>query len=184
MWVAFYSVPPLTSCSSLGFFPVTGAADDTDPLWHFTLCSLIAAADSGIAPFFFLFVPLLCSIARCTACTNSIVVHDVRRSTDVFVPVVQHLSFCFTENLFFQLVVRIPILISILQSVFVGQIGVNYFFFCSSLVSFNVLQSLGVRWASTYLCDRCSSNYTVVLRLSCCRDKGGSHLGKWGKRRM
>lgn len=30
-------------------FPCDRAADDTDPLWHFTLCSLIAAADSGIA---------------------------------------------------------------------------------------------------------------------------------------
>lgn len=32
------------------------------------------------------------------------------------------------------------------------------------------------------LCDRCSSNYTVVLRLSGCSEKGASHLGKWRRR--
>lgn len=42
-------------------FSCDRAADDTDPLWHFTLCSLIAAADSGIAHHtaaYFLFFPL------------------------------------------------------------------------------------------------------------------------------
>lgn len=39
-----------------------------------------------------------------------------------------------------------------------------------------------LNWKTLDLCGRCSSNYTVVLRLSGCSKKGASHLGKWRRR--
>lgn len=42
--LAVPGAPPL-----LLAFSSDGAADDTDPLWHLTLCSLIAAVDAKLA---------------------------------------------------------------------------------------------------------------------------------------